>query len=156
MIPSKDTAHLVQDPVGNWVVVGEPKPAEGVPPPPLNTKLPEELPPAPKPATAPPSSPMPGAEIEVPVRLSPSLPGAIPAPGQQLPALIPSVTDTYPHTGAGGVLPGLAPLPGPGSPGSVVAGSSGARVGLAGSSRSRPGPVSCREQRCRGRAATRW
>ena len=122
MIPSKDTAHLVQDPVGNWVVVGEPKPAEGVPPPPLNTKLPEELPPAPKPATAPPSSPMPGAEIEVPVRLSPSLPGAIPAPGQQVPALIPSVTDTYPHTGAGGVLPGLAPLPGPGSPGSVLPG----------------------------------
>ena len=44
MIPSKDTAHLVQDPAGNWVVVGQPKPAEGAPPPPLNTKLPDELP----------------------------------------------------------------------------------------------------------------
>ena len=30
MIPSRDTAHLVQDPSGNWVVVGTPKPAQGV------------------------------------------------------------------------------------------------------------------------------
>ena len=30
MIPSRDTAHLVQDPSGNWIVVGTPKPAEGV------------------------------------------------------------------------------------------------------------------------------
>ncbi len=37
MIPSRDTAHLVQDAAGNWTVVGTPKPAEGVPPPPLNT-----------------------------------------------------------------------------------------------------------------------
>ena len=29
MIPSRDTAHLVQDASGNWVVVGTPKPAEG-------------------------------------------------------------------------------------------------------------------------------
>ncbi|CKP74285.1 putative conserved proline rich membrane protein [Mycobacterium tuberculosis] len=41
MIPTRDTAHLVQDPDGNWVVVGTPKPADGVPPPPLNTKLPK-------------------------------------------------------------------------------------------------------------------
>ena len=48
MIPSKDyTAHLVQDPTGNWIVVGKPKPAEGAPPPPLNSKLPDEKPPAP-------------------------------------------------------------------------------------------------------------
>ncbi len=53
MIPSRDTAHLVQDPAGNWIVVGTPKPAEGVPPPPLNTPLPEEAPPAPPPAPAP-------------------------------------------------------------------------------------------------------
>lgn len=45
MIPTRDTAHLVQDPDGNWVVVGTPKPADGVPPPPLNTKLPEDPPP---------------------------------------------------------------------------------------------------------------
>lgn len=44
MIPTRDTAHLVQDPSGNWVVVGTPKPADGVPPPPLNTKLPDEAP----------------------------------------------------------------------------------------------------------------
>jgi hypothetical protein len=61
MIPSKDTAHLVQDPSGNWVVVGTPKPAEGVPPPPLNTKLPDE-----KPAPPPPPK-----SVEVPVRVLP-------------------------------------------------------------------------------------
>ena len=49
MIPSRDTAHLVQDAAGNWIVVGTPKPAEGVPPPPLNTPLPEDVPPAPPP-----------------------------------------------------------------------------------------------------------
>ncbi|CDQ45062.1 hypothetical protein [Mycolicibacterium neoaurum] len=42
MIPSRDTAHLVQDATGAWVVVGTPKPAEGAPPPPLNTPLPDE------------------------------------------------------------------------------------------------------------------
>jgi hypothetical protein len=47
MIPSRDTAHLVQDAAGNWVVVGTPKPAEGAPPPPLNSPLPEDAPPAP-------------------------------------------------------------------------------------------------------------
>ena len=52
MIPSRDTAHLVQDPAGNWVVVGTPKPAEGVPPPPLNTPLPDDTP-APPPPPAP-------------------------------------------------------------------------------------------------------
>ena len=67
MIPSSDTAHLIQDPIGNWVVVGEPKPAQGAPPPPLNTKLPDlapSAPPKPAPPTpAPPissSSPSPG------------------------------------------------------------------------------------------------
>lgn len=62
MIPTRDTAHLVQDPDGNWVVVGTPKPADGVPPPPLNTKLPEDPPPPPKPAAVP---------LEVPVRVTP-------------------------------------------------------------------------------------
>ena len=51
MIPTRDTAHLVQDPAGNWVVVGTPKPADGVPPPPLNATLPERRPAA-APATA--------------------------------------------------------------------------------------------------------
>jgi hypothetical protein len=62
MIPSKDTAHLVQDPAGNWMVVGTPKPAQGVSPPPLNSPLPEQAPPAP-PAT--PALPGPSAEIPV-------------------------------------------------------------------------------------------
>src|SRR5579875_1098855 len=62
MIPSRDTAHRVQDPSGNWVVVGTPKPAQGVPPPPLNTKLPDERPTGQKPPPNP---------VEAPVRLSP-------------------------------------------------------------------------------------
>ncbi|MCB0937011.1 MAG: hypothetical protein KDB55_13545, partial [Mycobacterium sp.] len=89
MIPSKDTAHLVQDPAGNWVVVGQPKPAEGAPPPPLNTKLPEEVPATAKPAGP---APKPGATVEVPVRLTPGQPGAalpgvppLGAPGVGLP-----------------------------------------------------------------------
>jgi hypothetical protein len=71
MIPTKDTAHLIQDPQGNWVVVGTPKPAEGVPPPPLNTKLPDERP-------APPPPPV--NSVEVPVRVLPGT-GAPAVPG---------------------------------------------------------------------------
>ena len=71
MIPSRDTAHLVQDPAGNWVVVGDPKPAEGASPPPLNTKLPDPTP-------APP--PFPVDRVEVPVLL-PSPLKPVPAPG---------------------------------------------------------------------------
>jgi hypothetical protein len=116
MIPSKDTAHLVQDPAGNWVVIGQPKPAEGVPPPPLNTKLPEVLPPAPKPL--PPASALlqGGAPGEVPVRLTPGVPGMLAVPGQEVPALMPSATDANPHAPAGSALPGPAPLPGPALP----------------------------------------
>lgn len=95
MIPSRDTAHLVQDPAGNWVVVGTPKPAEGVPPPPLNTPLPEEAPP---PAPRPPA-PRVVDPREVAVRMPPS---AVPAPGAQLP---PAVT-------AQQALPGQPPVPG--------------------------------------------
>jgi hypothetical protein len=76
MIPSRDTAHLVQDPAGNWVVVGQPKPAEGAPPPPLNSKLPDEKPTVPPgpPAPPPPAPPAlkPGS-VEVPVVLPPPL-----------------------------------------------------------------------------------
>src|ERR1700756_2744480 len=70
MIPSRDTAHLVQDPSGNWVVVGTPKPADGVPPPPLNTKLADPGPPQP-----------PKPPPEVPVRVQPAL-GGPPVPGR--------------------------------------------------------------------------
>jgi cell division protein FtsB len=113
MIPSRDTAHLVQDAAGNWVVVGTPKPAEGVAPPPLNTPLPD---PAPSRPPAPPAprvvdprevtvrmpsrvvptpAPMPGAERPMPP--TPAAPLAAPpgtevphAVGVQVPALGPA------------------------------------------------------------------
>ncbi|BCJ79871.1 hypothetical protein [Mycolicibacterium sp. TY81] len=94
MIPSRDTAHLVQDPTGNWLLVGSPKPAQGVPPPPLNTPLPEAAPPAPAaaprpaPAAAPAPQPAPAAAPApapagvpaVPAPAAVPVPGAAPAP----------------------------------------------------------------------------
>ncbi|WP_328357547.1 hypothetical protein OG976_02725 [Mycobacterium sp. NBC_00419] len=108
MIPSKDTAHLVQDPSGNWIVVGKPKPAEGAPPPPLNSKLPDERPPAPA-APAPPAAPKPrpGA-AEVPTRITP-LAGQLPAAGAEVPVHLPSATD---HAPAAATLPGPPAAPG--------------------------------------------
>jgi hypothetical protein len=125
MIPTRDTAHLVQDPAGNWVVVGTPKPADGVPPPPLNAKLPDEgPPPPPKPAALPP---------EVPVRLQPDpgaalLPGRPGGPeallrapdgsatvgGQHLPPAAPAVPGApmAPVGPVGGQFPGMLPSPG--------------------------------------------
>ena len=93
MIPSRDTAHLVQDASGNWVVVGTPKPAQGVAPPPLNTPLPEEAPPAPP---APPA-PRVVEPRELTVRMPPRTP---------LPAPLPGVERSAP-------LPGAAPLAAP-------------------------------------------
>lgn len=96
MIPSRDTAHLVQDPAGNWVVIGTPKPAEGVPPPPLNAPLPPPVPPAPP-------APRVQEPREVPVRMPSAtaplaLPGALPLPGAQpVPGALP--------------LPGAVPVP---------------------------------------------
>src|ERR1700683_399855 len=76
MIPTRDTAHLVQDPAGNWVVVGTPKPADGVQSPPLNAKIPDFVaPPPPNPAALPP---------EVPVRMQP-VPAAPLAPARSGP-----------------------------------------------------------------------
>ena len=92
MIPSRDTAHLVKDPAGNWVVVGNPKPAEGAPPPPLNTKLPDEKPIPPAPAPVPAPSPAAGAEVPV----------VLPPPPNPFSA----------HAAGGAVLPGPAPAPG--------------------------------------------
>ncbi len=113
MIPSKDTAHLVQDPGGNWVVVGKPKPAEGVPPPPLNSKLPDEKPPAPPVAPAP--KPKPGSlgSVEVPVRMTPGatpLTGIPPVAGIEVPVLAPSVTDPGALHAPAGTMPGPAPM----------------------------------------------
>lgn len=97
MIPTRDTAHLVQDPAGNWVVVGVPKPAEGVPPPPLNTKLPDD-----RPASQP---------AEVPVRVPSAGPKLgtrhLPDAGQPAPAA----------SGTPLTIPGLPGMPGqPGAP----------------------------------------
>ena len=112
MIPSKDTAHLVQDPTGNWVVVGKPKPAEGAPPPPLNTKLPALVPPAPAPAAVP--APKPGAAVEVPKRIGalPGMPGA--AMSTEVPVRLPPAAVMPPAAGAA-TPPGLqlVPLPAP-------------------------------------------
>jgi hypothetical protein len=93
MIPSRDTAHLVQDAAGNWVVVGDPKPADGTPPPPLNSPLPD-------PSAAPP--PVPVNRTEVPTMV----PRPTPAPGVTLAA--PLVPGANPEAV---VRPQVAPAP---------------------------------------------
>jgi hypothetical protein len=109
MIPTRDTAHLVQDPDGNWVVVGTPKPADGVPPPPLNTKLPEPgPPPPPKPAALP---------AEVPVRVQPG-PGGLPAPTRSGPEALLRAPDGSTTLGGQHLTQTAPQLPGmPGGPG---------------------------------------
>jgi hypothetical protein len=104
MIPSRDTAHLVQDPSGNWVVVGDPKPAEGAPAPPLNTRLPD-----PKPAPP----PVPVNRTEVPVLVPrPQLPAATPegVPAVPNPEVLVRPPVTVPL--AEPIVP-TGPLPGP-------------------------------------------
>jgi hypothetical protein len=112
MIPSRDTAHLVQDPSGNWVVVGTPKPAQGVPPPPLNTKLPDEKP-------APPPAPQVNP-VEVPSRVLPNntAPGAPLAPGPDMMVRSPDGATTLgsQHIPAPGMPPLPAAVPGPQPP----------------------------------------
>jgi hypothetical protein len=109
MIPSRDTAHLVQDAAGNWIVVGTPKPAEGVPPPPLNTQLPEEAPPGPPPPPAP--------RVVDPRELSVRL------PDRQLPAPLPGAVSAAPAAPNASAVPltaqpglevphAVAPVPG--------------------------------------------
>ena len=133
MIPSTNTAHLVQDASGNWMVVGTPKPAAGVQPPPLNSPLPApaapappappaprvvdprevavHLPPAAAPtpalATAPALAQAPApalAPADVPVPAAPA-PAAVPAP------LLPDATTPHLESPQAPALPG--PLPGP-------------------------------------------
>src|SRR5271165_1539584 len=116
MIPSRDTAHLVQDPSGNWIVVGKPKPAEGAPPPPLNTPLPDPAPPpppvnrtevlvrVPAPATALAAPAAPGAA-------TPAAPGATPP----VPAG-PEVLVRMPSPDAAAAPPPPAPPPPPPPP----------------------------------------
>ena len=123
MIPSRDTAHLVQDPSGNWVVVGTPKPAQGVAPPPLNTPLAAPAPP-------PPPAPRVVDPREVTVRMPPRTPLAVPPGAEtphavtgQPPALGPAVPPDAPPAEAPAVPfdagpplaapPVAAPVPGP-------------------------------------------
>lgn len=111
MIPSKDTAHLVQDPTGNWVVVGQPKPAEGTLPPPLNSKLPDEKPPTPglaKPAKPAMPIPAPGSSVEVPVRITPLTSPGVPLSG---PAAVPPAVSVAPETPLMPQNPIVPPLP---------------------------------------------
>ncbi|MGO9104432.1 hypothetical protein [Mycobacterium sp.] len=115
MIPTRDTAHLIQDPAGNWVVVGTPKPAQGVPPPPLNTKLPDEK-------SLPPQAP-PINSVEVPMQVLPGN-GAPPvplAPGPEMMVRTPDGaatlgTEHIPAPSAPPQLPGAGPAPLPGVP----------------------------------------
>jgi hypothetical protein len=131
MIPSRDTAHLVQDAAGNWVVVGTPKPAQGVAPPPLNTPLPEEGPPAPPPPPAPrviepreltvrvpPRAPLtpalvPGVERSMPV--APAAPLAAP-PGVEVPHAVMGQTPAL-----GPAAPAVGPADVPAPPADITA-----------------------------------
>ncbi|MCV7039955.1 hypothetical protein H7I58_14600, partial [Mycolicibacterium moriokaense] len=115
MIPSRDTAHLVQDPAGNWIVVGTPKPAEGVPPPPLNTPLPDETPAAP----APTATQGPQARVVEPRELTVRVPqptGLAPTPGTGQPTPVTPAVPAPTAPGAevphgAGTLPALGPMP---------------------------------------------
>jgi cell division protein FtsB len=117
MIPSRDTAHLVQDASGNWVVVGTPKPAQGIAPPPLNSPLPEEGPPAP------PAAPAPRVvePREVTVRVPPRVP-VPPVAGTERPVPVPGAVPLaappgveVPHA-ATGPVPALGPAVAPAAP----------------------------------------
>jgi hypothetical protein len=119
MIPTRDTAHLVQDPAGNWVVVGTPKPAQGVPPPPLNSKLPEEKPMSPH---APPANAVEVPALVLPGNGAPAVPLA-PGPDAMVrtpdgattlgPEHLPSLDGPLPMPGAGpGPVPGMPVVPG--------------------------------------------
>ncbi|MDH6195066.1 hypothetical protein M2272_001695 [Mycobacterium frederiksbergense] len=121
MIPSRDTAHLVQDAAGNWTVVGTPKPAEGVPPPPLNTPLPEEAPPPPPVPPAPRvldpreltvRKPIAGPALPVPPA-APGVPGVpgVPAPPVDVAPGVPGVQLPGPVLPAPLVAPLVAPAP---------------------------------------------
>ncbi|OBK29627.1 hypothetical protein A5634_18075 [Mycobacterium asiaticum] len=112
MIPTRDTAHLVQAPDGTWVVVGSPKPADGVPPPPLNAKLPDETPPPP---ASPPVTP---PEVAVRVLPTPGAPTTPARPGPQVLLRGPDGASTVdPHLVA--PVPGQLPAQGPTVPGQV-------------------------------------
>lgn len=120
MIPSRDTAHLVQDPSGNWQLVGSPKPAQGVPPPPLNAPLAD-----PAPAAAPVAAPAPRVVdpreqvVREPDPAAPVLPvPAAPVPGAPAPALAAPLPVPVPGAPAPALavpvpVPAAVPVPAP-------------------------------------------
>jgi hypothetical protein len=122
MIPSRDTAHLVQDPAGNWIVVGTPKPAEGVPPPPLNAPLPDNNPAPPPPAaTSKPAPPVVDPRemvVRVPERAAPATPAPVaPLPPTPTPPLDqPVVPPAAAVPDSAHAVSGLPPALGPAEP----------------------------------------
>lgn len=118
MIPSRDTAHLVQDPQGNWIVVGTPKPAEGVPPPPLNTPLPDDTPPPPAQAAAKPAPPVVDPRevvVRMPERTGPAAPSPATAPAPVAPEQA-AAPLAVPLPDAPHATSGLPPALGPAEP----------------------------------------
>jgi hypothetical protein len=109
MIPTRDTAHLVQDASGNWVVVGTPKPAQGVAPPPLNTPLPEEGPPAP-----------PAPRVVEPREVTVRMPPRAPLPGTPVAPLAAPPGVEVPHA-ITGQTPALGPAVAPAPPADIPA-----------------------------------
>src|SRR5215207_3715362 len=109
MIPSRDTAHLLQDPSGNWVVIGTPKPAQGVAPPPLNSPLPEEGPPAP-----------PAPRVVEPRELTVRMPPRAPLPGTPVAPLVAPPGVEVPHA-ITGQTPALGPAVAPAPPADIPA-----------------------------------
>ncbi|WP_238391910.1 MULTISPECIES: hypothetical protein [unclassified Mycolicibacterium] len=125
MIPSRDTAHLVQDPSGNWQLVGSPKPAQGVPPPPLNAPLAD-----PAPAAAPAAVPAPPAPrvvdpreqvVREPDPAAPVLPvPAVPVPGAPAPALAAPLPLPVPAAVPVPAAPAPAAVPVPAAPAAPI------------------------------------
>jgi hypothetical protein len=121
MIPSRDTAHLVQDPAGNWIVVGAPKPAEGVPPPPLNAPLSDAAPPPPRPPGPRVVEPR-EVTVRIPGRTDPTPQAALPAaplavpPGVEVPHAVPGPQPAPGPAGAPPVPAAVAPPPPPTDP----------------------------------------
>ena len=134
MIPTRDTAHLVQDPAGNWVVVGTPKPADGVPPPPLNAKIARR-------GSATAAERRRRCPPEVPVRLQP-VPGGPPAPARSGPEALLRAPDGSATVGGQHlpqVAPQLPPLPGGRIVGQLAGNDAAAGAARSGGPGDRPG-----------------
>lgn len=104
MIPSRDIAHLVRDPQGNWLLVGAPKPAEGVAPAPLNAVIPDDADAVPKA----------GNSVEVPVQLPPVPPAVAVVPHMAPPVAVPPAPVVEAPAGQDpAAVPPVVPVPAP-------------------------------------------